>query len=65
MSTVAEREARRYAALVDQVLDRALYCVARWYCPRCHYWPSDPGACESCRGPLSAVYLATIPRSLT
>jgi hypothetical protein len=61
----AAREAQRLADLVAQVLDRALYSVARWYCPRCHYWPLDPGACEGCRAPLQPVYLATIPRSLT
>lgn len=59
------REAQRYAELVDRVLDRALYCVARWYCPRCHYWPPAPGACESCRAPLQPVYLATLPRETT
>lgn len=61
----AAREAQRLADLVAQVLDRALFAAARWYCPSCHDWPLDPGACLVCRGPLQPVYLATIPRSLT
>lgn len=42
----------------------ALYVSERWYCPACHHWPLNPGACPGCRAPLQAVYHATIHREL-
>jgi len=47
----------------EPFLARALYVSARWYCPKCHHWPVNPGACPGCRKPLQAVYHVTIPRS--
>lgn len=52
------------AALVNTVLDRAYFYAARWYCAQCISWPSNPGVCPVCRGPLQPVYLATLPREL-
>lgn len=46
-------------------LARALWVSSRWYCPACHNWPLDPGACAVCRRPLQAVYNVTIPREIT
>lgn len=48
--------------LVDLVFASAYYVSSRWYCPACHHWPLDPGACATCSAPLQAVYIATIPR---
>lgn len=47
------------------LLAAALYVSARWYCPRCHQWPLNPGACPGCHKTLQAVYHVTIPRSTT
>jgi hypothetical protein len=44
------------------LLAAALWVSARWYCPACHQWPLDPGACPGCRRPLQAVHNVTIPR---
>lgn len=49
----------------DLLFAHAVYVSTRWYCPRCHEWPLDPGACATCRAPLQAVYHATIPREIT
>lgn len=49
---------------LEPFLAQALYVSSRWYCPECHHWPLDPGACPACRGPLQAVYHVTVPRSL-
>jgi hypothetical protein len=46
------------------LLAAALYVSARWYCPRCHHWPLNPGACPGCRQTLQAVYHDTIPREI-
>lgn len=53
------------AALVGRVLDRAYFYAARWYCGGCISWPSNPGVCPVCRGPLQPVYLATLPREVS
>jgi hypothetical protein len=50
---------------VERLLARALWVSTRWYCPRCHSWPADPGACALCADPLQAVYLVTVPRELS
>jgi hypothetical protein len=52
------------AELVQQVLDRAYFFTVRWYCPSCHDWPLDPGACGMCTAALQPVYLATLPREV-
>lgn len=49
----------------ETLFAHALYVSSRWYCPRCHQWPLDPGACTGCKAPLQAVYHATIPREIT
>lgn len=49
----------------EALFAHALYVSSRWYCPRCHQWPLDPGACTGCKAPLQAVYHATIPREIT
>jgi hypothetical protein len=53
------------AALVEQVVQSALFYSNRSYCGSCVAWWSDPGACPVCNAPLQPVYLATLPRSLT
>lgn len=50
---------------LEPLLARALWVSSRWYCPRCHSWPADPGACALCRDPLQAVYLVTLSRSVS
>ena len=45
-------------------LARALWVSARWYCPHCHSWPANTGACLTCSQPLQAVYLVTVPREI-
>jgi hypothetical protein len=53
------------AQLVDRMFSAAYYVSPRWYCPACHLWPLDGGACTTCTAPLQAVYVATIPREVT
>lgn len=53
------------AQLVDRMFSAAYYVSPRWYCPACHLWPLDGGACTTCKAPLQAVYVATIPREIT
>ncbi len=48
----------------EPLLAASLYVSSRWYCPKCHHWPLDPGACPGCRKPLQPVYNVTIPRSV-
>jgi hypothetical protein len=52
------------SAFVDQLFATAYFVAARWYCPSCHDWPLQPGACRVCQAPLQAVYLATVPREI-
>lgn len=49
----------------EPLLAAALYVSARWYCPRCHHWPLNPGPCPGCRQTLQAVYHVTIPREIS